>query len=292
MTRPLGPDVLNRLKGIRFRPRRAEATTGVGDRRSRTIGPGVEFADYREYQPGDDVRYVDRHVHARHGKAVVRQFVVDQQLRVTILLDASGSMGEDGGKFRRARELAAAAAAVGVFGGDHVRVGAFAEGGIEWHPAVRNASGLPRLLDWLGALRPAGAGRLDEVARASFAGLAANDLLVVVSDWLLDGVPDGIRFWDTAGVEVVAVQVMSPLEADPAAMPEGTVRLVDAENGEEIDLTLDSDTVRRYALELQAWRRRLGEEVGRAGGRFVSYRSDVPLDDILFRSWRREGLVT
>ncbi len=287
------PLVLERLKGSKFLVRSAVAAAGVGDRRSRTIGPGVEFADYRDYQPGDDVRYVDRHVFARHGRAVIRQFHVDQQLRINVLLDATASMTSvDASKFQRARVLAACAAAVGVFGGDQVRVGAFRDGSIAWHPRLRNPTGLPRLFRWLSEARPSGDASLDAVARASAQATAPSDLLLVVSDWMLDGVEAALSRWSAARQDVVAVQVLAPEEVDPSAIGSGGLRLVDAESGDSMDVTLDASDLERYGRELRSWQSELAELVTRAGGRWSTHVSDQPLDETLFRAWRRAGLIT
>ena len=63
------PGLLASLKRSRLMVRRAHATMGIGERRSRRKGSGMEFVDYREYQPGDDVRHLDPHLHLRTGGA-------------------------------------------------------------------------------------------------------------------------------------------------------------------------------------------------------------------------------
>src|SRR5207302_1394616 len=72
--------------------RSAKATVGIGERRSSAKGSGMEFLDYREYQPGDDVRHLDPHLFARTGTHYVRQYSVYQQLPIAIIVDGSASM--------------------------------------------------------------------------------------------------------------------------------------------------------------------------------------------------------
>ena len=67
--------------------RSAKATVGIGERRSNAKGSGLEFLDYREYQPGDDLRHLDPHLFMRTGARYVRQYAVYQQLPITIIVD-------------------------------------------------------------------------------------------------------------------------------------------------------------------------------------------------------------
>ena len=86
------PRLLQSLQRSRVLVRSAKATVGVGERRSNAKGSGMEFLDYREYQPGDDVRHLDPHLFARTGGHYVRQYAVYQQLPITIIVDGSASM--------------------------------------------------------------------------------------------------------------------------------------------------------------------------------------------------------
>ena len=95
------PRLLQSLQRSRVLVRSAKATVGVGERRSNAKGSGMEFLDYREYQPGDDVRHLDPHLFARTGGHYVRQYAVYQQLPITIIVDGSASMPLTTTKFCR-----------------------------------------------------------------------------------------------------------------------------------------------------------------------------------------------
>src|SRR5215471_6569209 len=137
------PGLLTALMRSRLLVRRAHATIGIGERRSRGKGPGMEFMDYREYQPGDDVRHLDPRLYARTGSYFLRQ------LPVAIIVDGSASMAFGSPtKFDFARGLASALAFAGLAGGDVVEVGVSAGNRLSWSPRVRGMRRAPVIFDW------------------------------------------------------------------------------------------------------------------------------------------------
>lgn len=293
MSQLLDPALLQRLRRSRLGGRDADPRFGVGERRSRTVGPGIEFADYRDYQPGDDFRYLDRHVYARLGRPVVRQFTVEQQIHVTVLLDASASM-ERGvpGKLVRASEVAGVFAAVAAYGGDRVDIGVCNGTGVRWYPRVSNPRGLDAAFAWLQAQRPGGEVDLGRLAQEIRPKLAAGGMLVVVSDWMLAGIDAALTQWRQQRQELVAVQIVAPDDIDPALEVGGAVQLCDAETGERLDIVVDADVARRYRAAFRAWHERSRDQVRSAGGRWITVSSDADLQDTVLRSWRGLGLIT
>jgi uncharacterized protein (DUF58 family) len=178
--------LLDGLRRSRLLPLWARGSVGVGERRSTSKGSGMEFADYRAYRPGDDLRHLDPHLHARLGENFVRQYVVQRQLQVTILIDGSRSMSAGGGgRADLANGLAAVLGYVGLVGGDEVRYGFGRAGSIEWSPRFRGLSAASRAFAWLSRKRSdAGtfAGCLASASRA----LAQPGLVIVISDFWED----------------------------------------------------------------------------------------------------------
>src|SRR5690606_601697 len=123
MNRALPSEVMRALGHSKLIALRAPANAAIGERRSRAIGSGMEFAQYKDYEPGDDLRHLDRHVYARLGKTVVRRYHLEQRLRVAVLLDASASMAVDPASWRRAVDVAAVFGEAALNGGDQVRFG-------------------------------------------------------------------------------------------------------------------------------------------------------------------------
>ncbi len=289
MTPP--PALLNALRRSRLSIRHAVPSTGVGERRSQQKGSGLEFADYREYQPGDDVRHLDPHLHARHGGYFTRQYAVDQQVPVTIVLDASASMqsGEPD-KFAFGRDLAAAVAFVALAGGDAAQIVGCVNGETSLSPRVQGVDRAPVLFRWIDALEPAGGGfgrLLPGIERK----LKPRSLTFLISDFWLDDPERDLKGLGGSGCEFIALHLLSPQECDPAHLAQGQSCLVDAESGEEVEMNLDSGALDRYARALAAWRETLRGAFGRLHGRYLPVRSDASLEKLLLRDWRSMGLL-
>jgi len=289
----LPPSLLQKLGRTRLNPHRAGPSTGIGERRSAVLGSGMEFADHRPYQFGDDLRHLDPHLHARLGQHFVKQYHTSQQLSITILLDASRSMsfGEPA-KFRFGATIAAALAYAGLAGGDLVLMGAFADGAVQWHPRVQGASRTPALVAWLEALRPAGTTDLRREIRACLPRVRSNPgLVVLVSDWFYDGVEGALDDLSHAGQEIVAVHVLSPEEVEPERLGGGELRLIDAELSHEMETFSDPTVHRRYREVLEAWTLELRDHLRARHGRYLQVRSDDDVERVLTRDWRLEGLI-
>jgi uncharacterized protein (DUF58 family) len=285
------PGLLTALMRSRLLVRRARATIGIGERISRRKGAGMEFMDYREYQPGDDIRYLDPHLHARTGGHYVRQHAIYQQLPIAIIVDGSASMnfGEPT-KFDVACSLASALAFVGLAGGDVVEVGAHAGGRLCWSPRVRGARRAPVIFDWLAAQRPAGSG-FGRVLGGALPRLAQRGLVILLSDWWIDDPKAELRVLGSLRQEIWAVHVASPVEIDPTQLGAGETRLVDSETGHEIELIIDRNAIDGYRTANATWRDRLRQEVTYHLGRYLPVRTDANLDRLLLHDWRRMGLI-
>jgi|GEM_PF-6094975 len=282
-----------RVGGSKWLPLHAKADVGVGARRSKSIGPGIEFAQYRDYEIGDDLRYLDRNVYARHGRTVVRQFTVDQQLRVSVLLDRSASMSLDPSKWRLAQQIAALCGFLTLNASDRAVMASFGDEELRWGRPFSQFLNLEHEMERIAEIVPRGsAGRLDHVARRSLDNLHGRGLLVVISDWLMDGVQEAVKIWRARGQEIVAIQVLGRQDADPDEDVLGWARLVDVETYERSERYVDARALSEYREVFRAWQEEVRNAVWKAEGRWVSVRSDR--DDVagLLTTFRRSGLIT
>jgi uncharacterized protein (DUF58 family) len=288
----VSPELLQRLSRSRLLVRSAVASVGIGERRSRSKGVGIEFADHRPYQLGDDIRYLDQHVHARLGENYIRQYSVYQQLPITILLDASRSMRYGAAdKFAFATSLTAALGYLALVGGDRILVGAFGGSHLDWFTPLHGVRRAQELFSWLERLEPAGVTDIASVARSAMPRLRPEGLLLLISDLLAPGFEDALTLFGLAKQDLVGVQVVAAEEEDPDQLGSGELRLVDAETGSEIELSFDADQRERYRDNYQRWRSDMRQTFQRRSGLFLTARSDVAIDRLLLQEWRSAGLI-
>jgi uncharacterized protein (DUF58 family) len=282
------PVLLQSLARSRLLVRRAKATLGIGERRSHAKGSGMEFLDYRPYEPGDDLRHLDPYVFARTGAYFVRQHALYQQLPITVIVDASASM--DFGsptKFDFACGLASALAFVGLAGGDAVQAAVVKGGGLHRLPWIRGTQRAPFLFDWLERHRPDGSGFGKALADA-LPRIGHRGLIILISDWWLD---HDFKSMNWPRAEVVAVHVVAPEELEPSKHGGGKIRFVDAERGREIELAVDDGVVRAYKLAFRDWQDHLRAQISCRQGRYMLVPSDSRLERVVLTEWRRAGLI-
>src|SRR5256885_917489 len=150
-------DFLKKLEYLSIVSRRVFRGSLLAQRRTMQFGSGIEFADHREYTAGDDLRYLDWNIYARHGELLLKRFQEEEDLHVYFLLDCSRSMGFAGGKkFDLARQLTAALAYIALADLDRISVIAFADRIIDSFPLTRGKARILPLLDFLEGLEPQG----------------------------------------------------------------------------------------------------------------------------------------
>ena len=286
------PALLTSLMRSRLLVRRAKATLGIGERRSHHKGSGMEFTDYRKYEPGDDVRHLDAHLHARTGGHYVRRYEVYRQLPITIIVDGSASMNfGTPTKFDFACGLASALAFVGLAGGDAVDVAVYAGTRLQWSPRVRGIRRAPEIFQWLGAQTPAGSG-FGRALGDALPRLTHRGLVILVSDWWLDDLEAELKILRSLPQEILAVHVAAPEELEPSQLGIGETRLVDAESGHEVELLIDRGVLGAYKAALANWQDRLRGQITSRFGRYLLVRSDASLSRLLLYDWRRLGLIS
>lgn len=281
---------LRRLEQLELASRRLTAGRMKGERRSIRRGQSVEFADYRNYTHGDDLRQLDWNVYARLEKLFIKLFVEEEDVTVHILVDASRSMdfGEPN-KLAFARRAAGALAYLGLAHLDRVSVAFLGEGRAV---TLRPLRGKSRVFEVFRFLAEPRAERLTGLAAAArdYAGrLRGRGPLILISDLMDPGYADALR--DLAGTrcQLSVLHVLAPEELDPDVPPDA--RLVDNETGAGIEVTGDDDLVDRYRTRLAEWQEELATFCSRRGGAYVSVPSDLDLADLLFDVLRRRRVV-
>jgi uncharacterized protein (DUF58 family) len=282
----LPPDVRSRLKGLRLVTRRAVGGHGIGLHQSHSRGAGLEFAQYRAYERGDEPRQIDWKLYARSDKFFVREAERESPVAVWILMDASASMGQadpgrpDWSRLDAAKALTQGIAELAMRQGDRFGWAALSDQGLKLLAPATGARQRDRLLLELFPLCAGGGFARDEQLSPIWERIGARDLIVVLSDCFEPGVVDLIEKLAAAGREVLAVEMLTVGERDfPFS---GGHRFRDPETGEELvgdASALRAEFLRRFAQARTALHARLD----RAGVRHAEHVLDQPLDQPLRR---------
>ncbi len=289
---------LRKLEQLALVAHRVRAGVIKGERRSPKRGTSIEFADYRNYTRGDDLRRLDWNIYARLEKPFLKLFEEEEDLTVHVLLDASGSMdwppegGEDVHKFRYGLRLAGALAHIGLTGGDRVAVGILRERALSelWGPS--RGRGLTfRLLDWLETIPPGGTTALNTALRDYALRGGRPGLAILITDLLSpDGYQDGLSALQGRGYEVTVLHLMTPDELDPPLT--GDLRLIDNETGDGQDVTLDAAMQDLYRRRLLAWRDEIAAHCMNRDVHYLFVRTDTPWETVVLYDLRRAAVVT
>jgi uncharacterized protein (DUF58 family) len=289
---PFDETFLRKLERLAVVAKRVVALHGRGERRTRRVGSGIEFADHRDYVPGDDLRRLDWNLYGRLERPLVRMFDEDEDLPVYLLVDASASMGLGGPpKLRLARETAAALAYVALTNLDRVAVYPAAQGLGTGLGLLRGKAQIHPILTLLASLRAGG--RTDLAAAVS--GLVQRHrrrgVVVVISDFFDPaGAEQGLGRLRYGRFEPVVVQINAPDEAQPALR--GEVTLVDAETGEERPVTVTSAVAEAYRERYQARLRGLARFCRERAIPCVQVSSEHSLEDLVLRVLRSSGILS
>lgn len=287
----LDPVFLARLETLSLVSRRRIRGLQRGERRSLVRGRGIEFDDYRPYEPGDDYRYIDWNIASRLDRLFVKLFSEEEDLDVHLLVDTSRSM-EAGrpSKLTLAKQLAAAIAYIGLTNLDRVEVGVFASGPGPRLSALRGRSRAFEVLRFLAALRPEGATDLGLALSQNLAAWKRRGLLVVLSD-LFDpqGYESGLLLARHHRIQTFLIHILADEELTPALS--GDLRLVDVETGRAVEVTADAEALRAYGEARDAYFRDVERFCYRHGIDYLRTASSVPPDALVLRYLRQGGLI-
>ncbi|MBA4387791.1 MAG: DUF58 domain-containing protein [Verrucomicrobia bacterium] len=223
-----------------------------GIHKSATRGSSVEFAEYRKYAQGDDIRHVDWRVYARSDRFFMKEFEADTNLRCYLVLDTSGSMefgsGQvNGSKFEFARRMIATLAYLLIHQGDAVGLLCFADGAVHDIPPRRTPSHLRNLFDVLGTVKPSGETKIPETIHRLAERVKQRALVIVFSD-LFAEVPLLLDCFEHMKFKKHDLAVFHLLDRQEASFVfDRPIRFVDMENGATV--TTDPSIMRETYLK-------------------------------------------
>lgn len=253
-------DFQRKLETLAIVSRKVFAGRQRAERRTKKKGSGIEFADHRDYAPGDDFRFVDWSVYQRFGRLLVRLYEEEEDLSIYFIVDCSRSMGfGDGAKFDQARRLCAALAYVGLANLDRITVVGVGDQLDTRMPTTRGKGQIFKVFRFLSGLRAESRTDLGEALKVFVTQHKRRGLAVLISD-LYDpqGFQKGINVLRYNKFEPYVLHIVDPRDARPEL--KGDVRIYDCETGAEREVTMTDDLRSRmkqvfaeYEAEIDAY---------------------------------------
>jgi uncharacterized protein (DUF58 family) len=286
----LDPPFLKKLERLSLIAKRPFAGQMKGEKRSVKRGTSVEFADYREYMPGDDLRYVDWNTAARLEKLFVKLFIEEEDLYLALLIDTSRSM--DFGRPKKLHFAARVAAALGYIGlanYDRVSVSAFASGLREALRTQRGRGGVLPFFAYLNRLQADGTTSLAAAMKAFAAQAKYRGVAVVLSDFLDPRWPDGLKSLLARGFQVALIHTLDEEELNPTLV--GDLRIIDSETGEGKEMSVNPALLARYQATLKGFCAEIETFAHRYGLDYLRTSTAVPFEDLILKYLREGGLV-
>ena len=274
-------DVRSRLKALRLLPRRASGAQGIGQHASRSRGAGLEFAQYRAYEPGDELRQIDWKLYARSDRFFVRESERESPVTVWVLVDATASAGQRDRarpEYSRLDHINATAACVvelAMQQGDRFGLIAVNGNGVQVVAAGSGARQRDRIHLLLHRLPAQGRWPAAQALRPVWERVQSTDLLVALGDGFDEAGTVLLERLAAARRDVMRVQILTADERD-FPFTDGH-RFRDPETGEELlgdGRAIRADYLARFA-EAQAV---LQARLQRGGIAHVVTHTDQPLD--------------
>ncbi|HUU53544.1 MAG TPA: DUF58 domain-containing protein [Armatimonadota bacterium] len=286
----LSPQFLRKLEQATVASKHIMVGRTKGERRSARRGSSVEFADFRAYNPGDDLRYLDWNAYARLQRLFLKLFIEEEDLHVYIVVDGSRSM--DFGrptKFTWAVQAAAALSYIALCGGDRVQAFAHSEGEADRSRLCRGRGSAPELFAWLSERRSGGEMSLLKAVRSLQSTAPAPGLTFVISDLLTPEWEAALGQLAAAKGEACLLQVFSKEEFEPSAR--GDLRLIDSETGGDREVTMGATVLRRYGEERDGFLSAVRAVCSRYGFSYLFSRSEEAVEDVILKSLRRLRVI-
>jgi uncharacterized protein (DUF58 family) len=287
----LTPELLAQLERLELVTRKVFRGRMKGERRSKRKGQSVEFADFRNYVPGDDLRLLDWNLYARLDKLIIKLFLEEEDLHFYTLIDASMSMDfGDPTKLDYAKQLAAALGFIGLVRADRVRIETLGQKPSDRGPVLRGRHNVWRMLNYLQSIAPGETVSLAQGVKNFCIRNPGKGIVMLISDLMdKEGYETALRYFVSAEMDCYVVHILSQEEIQPDV--KGDLKLVDCEDEDVAEITVSAPLLARYQQTLTAFTRGAQEFCTRRGMHYMLANNKLPVADIVGHHLRRRGLV-
>jgi uncharacterized protein (DUF58 family) len=287
----LTPEFMQKLDALEILSRKIFTGTIKGERRSKRQGQSVEFSDYRNYVSGDDLRFLDWNIYGRLERLLIKLFMEEEDLNVTVLFDMSKSM--DWGKPNKglyAKRVAAAIAYIGLVRMDRVNLYGFNSNLVHEMTGIRGRRYTSQVMKFLENVELEGTSHFANAAKRFALRHRGKGVVVVLSDFMdKGGYADGLRYLLSRDLDLYVIQLLSPEEISPEL--KGDLKLKDIEDEDIAEVSVTQALLDRYKANLQAYCMELKDHCTRRGITYLFTNTKVPFDTLVLTYLRQRGLV-
>ena len=287
----LSPALLAQLERMELVSRKIFRGRMKGERKSRRKGQSVEFADFRNYVSGDDLRFIDWNTYARLDKLFLKLFLEEEDLHFYTLVDVSPSMNFGSPtKLHYAKQLAAALGYIGLCRADRVKVEALDGAKTNTAPVLRGRKSLFRLTEHVQSLQPNSTVSLTEAVKAFCLRNSGKGILVLITD-LMDksGYEEALKYLVARDLDIYLIHVLSQEEIDPDIA--GDLKLVDCEDQDVAEISVSRRLIDRYKQTLATFIEEAREFSSKRGIVYTMTSTERSVDRLVSRYLRQRGLV-
>jgi uncharacterized protein (DUF58 family) len=285
------PDFLQKLELLQILSKKVIRGSVKGERTSAKKGRSVEFADYRNYSQGDEIRIIDWNVYGRLDKLFVKLFAEEEELNIYLLVDCSLSMDFGSpSKLDYAKKISASLAYISLANFDRVALGLINTGFSGYRLPLRGKNQVFRIFDYLEKLSPEGKTSISDSLRQFTQKKLRPGLVIIISDFL-----DPSDFIDSLKLvryhkhDLFLVQVLDEEEINPSIG--GDIRFVDVETGEKREVTVTSRLLEMYKENLNLHCDTIESFCRKSGAGYIVASTSIPFEDLVLRYFRSGRLL-
>jgi uncharacterized protein (DUF58 family) len=287
----LSPQLLAQLERLELVSRKVFRGRMKGERKSKRKGQSVEFADFRQYVPGDDLRFIDWNLFARMERLYLKLFLEEEDLHFYALIDASTSMdfGEPT-KLQFAKQLAASLGFIGLCRADRVKIESLGTSSRKPGPTLRGRASLWRMMEYLEGIEPGENVPLAEGVRSFCLRNSGKGILVLITDLMdKEGYEKALRFLVAQQMDVYVLHVLCPEELNPDI--KGDLKLIDCEDEDIAEVTVSRPLLDKYKRTLASFLDGAREFCTRRGMSYLMTSTETPVETLVANYLRKRGLV-
>jgi uncharacterized protein (DUF58 family) len=287
----LAPELMARLERLELVSRKIFRGRMKGERRSPRRGQSVEFADFRNYVAGDDLRFIDWNTYARLDRLFLKLYLEEEDLHFYTLLDASPSMAfGERSLLYYAKHLAAALGFIGLARSDRVKIETLGQSARNPSPVLRGKRSLWRMLEHIETIDGSETATMDEGMRNFCMRNSGRGICVFISDMMdKNGFESALRRLVAQRMDVFVIHLMSQEELDPSLT--GDLRLVDSEDSDVAEVTISAPLLKRYHETLNAFVGSVRDFCNRRGVSYMLVNNEVPVERLITEYLVKRGLV-